>query len=142
MPMKNELLLLDTHCWLWAQLGQINRLSRLAIAAIRRAESHGNLRISVISVWELGMLEKRAHVALPLSIRSWVSQALAQPGISLMPLTPEIALESSSLPGTLHGDPADRILVASARAWNATLLTKDQKLLEYSNQRHVRALEA
>jgi len=57
-------------------------------------------------------------------------------------LTPEIALESSNLPGKLEGDPADRIIVATARAWNATLLTEDHRLIEYSHQRHVRVLEA
>lgn len=140
--MKNDLLLLDTHCWLWAQLGKLDRLSRPALQAIRAAESGGNLRISVISVWELGMLENRGRVALPMNIRSWVAEALTKPGISLLPLTPEIAVESSNLPGHLHGDPADRIIAATARAWNATLLTKDQRLIDYSRQRHLRVLEA
>jgi PIN domain nuclease of toxin-antitoxin system len=140
--MRNELLLLDTHCWLWAQLGQINRLSRPALAVLRNAESSGNLRISLISVWELGMLQQHGRVALPMNIGNWVNEALTKPGISVLPLTPEIAIESSNLPGNLHGDPADRIIVATARAWNATLLTKDQRLIEYSSQRHVRALEA
>jgi PIN domain nuclease of toxin-antitoxin system len=140
--MKNDLLLLDTHCWLWAQLGKLDRLSRHALNAIRAAESSGNLRISVISVWELGMLENRGRVALPMNIRSWVAEALTKPGISLIPLTPEIAVESSNLPGDLHGDPADRIIAATARAWNATLLTKDHRLIDYSRQRHVRVLGA
>jgi len=140
--MQNELLLLDTHCWLWAQLGQVDRLSRRAVAVMRNAESAGNLRVSVISVWELGMLEERGRVALPMNIRNWVEEALTKPGISLAPLTTEIAIESSNLPGNLHGDPADRIIVATARAWNATLLTKDERLIDYSRQRHVRVLEA
>ena len=137
----NELpLLLDTHCWLWAQLGLMDNLSRQAISAIRSAESSGRLLISVISVWELGMLEKRRRVALPRSIRPWVEEALAQPGLSLAPLTPEIAIESVHLPGDLHGDPADRLIVATARVIGATLLTKDRRLVEYS--RHVRILPA
>jgi PIN domain nuclease of toxin-antitoxin system len=140
--MRNELLLLDTHCWLWAQLGQVERLSRRAVSALRNAESGGNLRVSVISIWELGMLVKHGRVALPMNIRSWVDEALTKPGISLAPLSAEIAIESSSLPGNLHRDPADRIIVATARAWNATLLTKDQRLIDYSQQRHVRVLEA
>jgi PIN domain nuclease of toxin-antitoxin system len=88
------------------------------------------------------MLESHGRVALPMSIQNWVNEALTKPGISLVPLTPEIALESSNLPGNLHGDPADRIIVATARARNATLLTKDHRLIEYSRQRHVRVLEA
>jgi PIN domain nuclease of toxin-antitoxin system len=139
--MPGELLLLDTHCWLWAQLGLTERLSRAALPAIRTAESEGNLRISVISIWELAMLEKQGRVALPMNVRTWVEQALRKPGIAVAPLTAEIAIESVHLPGELHGDSADRILVATARIIGATLLTKDARLLEYSRQRHVRMLE-
>jgi PIN domain nuclease of toxin-antitoxin system len=140
MPMANEPLLLDTHCWLWAQLGLIEKLSRPALAAIRSAESEGNLRISVISIWELAMLEKRGRVALPMNVRTWVEQALSKPGIAVAQLTTEIAIESVQLPGELHGDPADRMLVATARLLGATLLTKDAKLIQYSRQRYVRAI--
>ena len=86
--MSNALLLMDTHCWLWAQLGLIQRLSRAALQAIRNSESEGNLRISVISIWELAMLEKRGRVALPMNVRTWVDQDLAKPGIAVAPLTP------------------------------------------------------
>jgi PIN domain nuclease of toxin-antitoxin system len=140
--MANDLLLLDTHCWLWAQLGIIQRLSPSALSAIRDAESVGGLRVSVISVWELAMLEQRGRVALPMNIRTWVDQALKQPGISVAPLTPEIVIESVHLPGELHGDPADRILVATARVLGAKLLTKDAQLIRYSRQRYVKAVEA
>lgn len=139
--MPSDLLLLDTHCWLWAQLGLIQRLSRAALQAIRSAESEGNLRISVISIWELAMLEKRGRIALPMNVRTWVEQALGKPGIAVAPLTPEIMIESVHLPGELHGDPADRMLVATARVLGATLATKDDRLIQYSRQRHVRAVE-
>jgi PIN domain nuclease of toxin-antitoxin system len=140
--MASEQLLLDTHCWLWIQLGLTQRLSRASLAVIRNAESDGNVRVSVISIWELAMLEKRGRVALPMNVRTWVEQALSKPGIAVSPLTPEIAIESVHLPGDLHGDPADRILVATARVLGATLVTKDAQLIRYSRQRHVRALEA
>ncbi|MBV9770119.1 MAG: type II toxin-antitoxin system VapC family toxin [Bryobacterales bacterium] len=139
--MPSELLLLDTHCWVWAQLGLTQRLSRAALAAIRNGESQGNLRVSVISVWELAMLARRRRVALPMAVGNWVGQALNKPGISIAPLTPEIAIESVHLPGELHADPADRMLVATARVLGATLLTKDHRLLQYSRQGHFRALE-
>ncbi|HLK20615.1 MAG TPA: type II toxin-antitoxin system VapC family toxin [Bryobacteraceae bacterium] len=140
--MNEDLLLLDTHIWLWAQLGLVDNISRAALAAIRRAESAGRLRVSIISLWELGMLTQCGRISLPQDVRTWVRDALTKPGISLAPLTPEIALESSHLPGILHGDPADRILAATARNLRATLLTKDQQLLEYSRQHHLRALSA
>ena len=140
--MPSDLLLLDTHCWIWAQLGLLQNLSKAALQSIKNAEREGNLRISVISVWELAMLEKRGRVALPMNVRTWVDQALGKPGIAVAPLTPEIAIESVHLPGEMHGDPADRMLVATARVLGATLVTKDAQLLRYSQQRHVRALEA
>jgi PIN domain nuclease of toxin-antitoxin system len=96
----------------------------------------------VISIWELAMLEKRGRVALPMNIRTWVDQALSKTGIAVAPLTPEIMMESVHLPGELHGDPADRMLVATARVSGSTLVTKDDQLIRYSRQRHVRALEA
>jgi PIN domain nuclease of toxin-antitoxin system len=140
--MNDGWLLLDTHCWLWAQLGLVQRFSRAALSAIRRAESGGRLYISVISIWELGMLAKWGRVSLPMNIRAWVDEALAKPGLSLAPFNAEIALESVYLPGELHGDPADRILVATARVLGAILLTKDARLIEYSQLRHVRVLPA
>jgi PIN domain nuclease of toxin-antitoxin system len=140
--MPSDLLLLDTHCWIWAQLGLLQNLSKAALQSIKNAEREGNLRISVISVWELAMLEQRGRIALPMNVRTWVDQALSKPGISVAPLTPEIAIESVNLPGDLHGDPADRMLVATARVMGATLLTKDAQLIRYSGQRHVKALEA
>jgi len=140
--MNDDLLLLDTHCWLWAQLGLTSQLSRGALSAIRRAESGGRLRVSVISVWELGMLEQKGRISLPMDVRTWVREAFTKPGLSLEPLTPEIAIEISHLPGDMHGDPADRILAATARILGATLLTKDQRLIEYSRQHYLRALPA
>jgi PIN domain nuclease of toxin-antitoxin system len=69
-------------------------------------------------------------------------RCLVKPGLALSPLTREIAIDSIHLPGEIHGDPVDRILVATARALGATLLTKDRRLIEYSSQRHVRVLPA
>jgi len=72
----------------------------------------------------------------------WVSEALATPGLSLAPLTPEIAIDSTRLPGELHTDPSDRILVATARRLNVTLLTRDHQLLEYGRHRYARIVSA
>jgi PIN domain nuclease of toxin-antitoxin system len=140
--MNDDLLLLDTHCWLWAQLGQTSRVSRQALSAIRKAESSGRLLVSVISIWELGMLERGGRISLPMDVRTWVREAFTKPGLALTPLTPEIAIESSHLPGNLHGDPADRILAATARVLGATLLSKDQRLIEYARLHYVRVLPA
>jgi PIN domain nuclease of toxin-antitoxin system len=135
-------LLLDTHCWAWSALGLAGEFQRKSITAIEAASASGNLVVSSISVWELGMLYVKGRVTLPTPLRAWVNQALAAPGVSVAQLTPEIALESCQLPGTMHGDPADRILVATARVLDARLLTRDRRLLEYGRQRHARIVAA
>jgi len=138
----HETLLLDTHCWLWTQAGNTEKFSRQGRRLIDRATQSGDLRVSVISVWEIGMLEAKGRLALKMSCTEWVNQALATPGLSLLPLTPEIAIESSQLPGEIHADPADRILIATARITGAQLLTADQRLLDYGRQRHAMIVPA
>jgi len=83
------------------------------------------------------MLEAKGRIRLSKDCLAWVHDALASPGISLVPLTPEIAVESCRLPGTFHGDPADRILVATARLLGATLLTRDTGILAYGKGNRV-----
>ena len=91
----------------------------------------------MISVWELGLLESKGRVHLHTSCAQWVEDALAMPGLTLAPLTPTIAIESTRLPGSFHGDPADRIIVATARTMGARLLTSDKNIRAYGRQRHV-----
>ena len=80
------------------------------------------------------MLEAKGRIRFSQTYLDWVRQALAAPRLRLVQLTPEIAIESSRLPGDIHGDPADRILAATARLLGATLITQDQKLLKYGEQ--------
>jgi PIN domain nuclease of toxin-antitoxin system len=101
---------------------------------------NGNLLLSVMSVWELGILEAKGRIQLHAPCEQWVQEALAMPGLSVAPLTPEIALASSRLPQPFHGDPADRIIVATARTMGVRLATRDSKILEYGRQRHVAVL--
>ena len=135
--MRNDPLLLDTHYWIWLQSGSGNHLTAKIVKMIEQAAASGSVLLSVISVWELGVLEAKGRIRLQLPCDQWVREALATPGLSVAPLTPEIALESSRLPGSFHGDPADRIIVATARSFGARLLTRDQKMIEYGRQRHV-----
>jgi PIN domain nuclease of toxin-antitoxin system len=135
--MPEPAVLLDTHCWVWIQLGPEEKLVRAARSTIEKAARADRLLVSVMSIWEVGMLEAKGRLALRMSCAAWIKQALATPGLGLAPLTPEIAIESSRLPGAFHGDPADRILVATARIMGARLLTKDERLIDYGQQRHV-----
>ncbi|MGB7412608.1 MAG: type II toxin-antitoxin system VapC family toxin [Thermosynechococcaceae cyanobacterium] len=135
--MSQDLLLLDTHIWIWLLNGDADRLSVEGLVAIKNAGRSSQLGVSAISVWEVGMLESKGRLRLSKGCLDWVRDALAVPGLRLLPLTPEIAIESSRLPGQIHGDPADRILAATARLLNATLITQDLKLLEYGAQAYL-----
>jgi PIN domain nuclease of toxin-antitoxin system len=106
---------------------------------IRRALAAGVASVSIISVWELGMLDAKGRISLSIPCEAWVDAALARTGLHLTGLTPAIALAASRLPGTLHGDPADRIIAATARALDATLITSDRRLLDYCEEGHLRA---
>jgi len=130
-------LLIDTHYWIWLQFGTRECVTARSLAVIRDAATRGDLFLSVMSVWEVGMLESKGRLQLYTSCTQWVEEALAMTGLSVAPLTPTIALESNHLPGSFHGDPADRIIVATARAMGARLLTSDKNIRAYGRQRHV-----
>ena len=127
-------LLLDTHYWIWMESGDIDRVPQRLRLAIQQASSAGALLLSVISVWELGLLEAKGRIELHSSCEDWVRDALATPGLALVPLTPEIAIDSTRLEESFHGDLADRIIMATARRMRARLLTRDQKMLEYARR--------
>lgn len=137
---NKRLLLLDTHIWIWLMNGDAQKLSLLCRETIEHSSQSGKLAVSAISVWEVGMLEAKGRIKLTKACLDWVNEALSAPGIRLIPLSPEIAIESSHLPNVLHGDPADRILAATARVCNAVLVTQDTKLIEYSKQHYLSVL--
>lgn len=132
-------LLLDTHVWLWLINEETEQLSEACLSAIVSAKQLG---VSAISVWEVGMLESKGRIQLQKPCIDWVREALGAPKLRLVPITPEIAIESSRLPGTIHGDPSDRILAATSRLIGASLVTKDRKLLAYGQQSFISAIEA
>ncbi|PAX56958.1 type II toxin-antitoxin system VapC family toxin [Brunnivagina elsteri] len=138
--MMKDFLILDTHIWIWVLNNNIERLSTNCLSAIERASESNNLGLSAISVWEVGMLEAKKRVTFEKSCIDWVQDALSAPGLSLIPLTPEIAIKSTRLPGGFHGDPADRILAATTQVMNAVLVTCDRKLLEYGKQGFISTL--
>lgn len=121
-------LLLDTHYWIWLQEGKADQISPSLRNSIDHAAGAGSLLLSIISVWEVALLESRGRIGLSAPCEEWVEQALATPGLSLAPLTPEIAIESTRLPEAFHGDPADRIIFATARKMGARLMTRDEQM--------------
>ena len=143
MPRTSEpgSLLLDTHVWIWFMLAN----PELAISGrnvINRAAAAGQLRVAAISVWEAALLASRGRVALGRPLAQWITEAVSAPGLSIEPLLPQVAVEASSLPDAFHRDPADQLIVATARVTNATLMTRDRRILDYAARGHLTAIAA
>ena len=139
--MSDAGLVIDTHVWLWLE-AEPDRLGEPACARIEQSARAGKLWVSVMSVWEIGMLVAKDRIRLSMPVDEWVRQASATPGMQMLGVIPEIALESTRLPDAPHGDPVDRLLMASARLHNLTLVTADEKILAYAKQGHLKALKA
>jgi len=129
-------ILLDTHVWVW-WLAQPGHLSKAARQAIQRSLSAEGVGISSFSVWELALLVQRKRLDLSIDLVEWVAETERVPGVTFHSVDNSIALQSVSLPGVFHPDPADRILVATARHLGATLITGDAKIRAYP---HVKTL--
>lgn len=126
-------LLLDTHVLVWMLEGS-DRISDAVRAELKESANQDQLLVSAITPWEIALLDAKGRVKLTREVGDWIEAALGLPGIHLEPLSPAIAVASTRLPGDIHGDPADRILVATARHVDATLVTADQQLLNYAAQ--------
>ena len=137
----STLMLLDTHVVLWATFND-DRLGRHAAKAINLASRENRLAVSAITPWEIGLLASKKRITVYKDVLEWVRDALAKPGVALVPLEPEIAVASTCLPFEMHPDPADRVLVATARHLGATLVTADQALLALSKKGNFRGLDA
>ena len=132
------MLLLDTHALLWLDSGA--RMTRESMAAIDDAATRGEVLVSPVSAWEIGLLLCKGRICLDLEPLAWFERVLGLPGVRLMPLAVAAAISSSFLDEPFHGDPADRLLVATARTLPATLITRDARILSYAAAGHLRAL--
>ena len=140
-PERLPLLLLDTHTLVWLMFGE-KRLGKKAHEAIRKSSRVERLLVSAITPWEIGVLVAKGRIDLHQDTMGWVRTALSMPGVRLAPLEPEIAVSSTGLPFEMHADPADRILVATARHLGAALVTADGALLEMARQGHFVGMDA
>ena len=123
------MIVLDTHVWIWWLHGH-SRLSKAHATLIQENEEAG-LGVSAISCWEVAKLAEKGRLHLSLPIEDWMPLALGYPGIEVIPLEPRIAIESTQLPPRFHDDPADQIIVATARLFGCPLLTADEKIVRY-----------
>lgn len=123
------MIVLDTHIWVWWVHGD-EHLSKQQTNWLQENEEHG-LGVSIISCWEVAKLVEYGRLALPCPVAEWFDQALGYPGISLLELTPRIVVDSTQLPKGFHKDPADQLIVATARILDCPILTADIKILNY-----------
>jgi len=134
MPIVKEIkqhkLLLDTHVWIWIAEGN-PIVSPSTRKAIDKAKEREHLLISPISVWEISMLVQRKRIILEMDVTDWLKHWIESPGILISEFSFQVALLSNRLPGLIHSDPADRILIASAYEENAVLVTADEKILKF-----------
>jgi PIN domain nuclease of toxin-antitoxin system len=140
MP-KAEQFLLDTHLWVWLLNGNAQVQQSAVFSPLLKASKKSGLYISAISIWEVAMLEAKKRITFSTDIRSWIHDAVSAPGLQVIPLLPDISIDSTHLPGEFHGDPADRIIVATARLLKCPVVTADKKILSYAKDGFVEAVE-
>lgn len=133
MPMPT---LLDTHAWVW-WVTEDRRLSTRAKSLIAASAAQQDLWLSLISVWEVAKKVEKKQLILDRPLDQWLDEAVTRPGLGVWELTRSILVQSCELPQPFHGDPADQLLVATARQRGAMLVTRDQRIRRY---RHVQSL--
>lgn len=134
-------LVTDTHVLVWL-LDKNKQLGPNAREALKMAASAHALYVPAITPWEIAMLVSKEKLTLNRDVGEWLASALALPGIKLEPLSMEISVASTRLPGEINGDPADRMIVATARHLGVPLVTADKDLLNYSAQGHLKSIRA
>lgn len=123
------MIVLDTHIWIW-WVHDDPQLPPTYKTYLQTQEANG-FGICAISCWEVAKLVEIGRLSVPIPVADWLDQALAYPGMRLLDLSPRIAVESTQLPGTFHRDPADQLIVATARVYNCPLVTLDGKIRAY-----------
>lgn len=133
--------LLDTCAVIWLANG--SGMAEAAVAAIVHAGLADGVFVSPVSAWEVGLLGRPSQTK-PVNFlpdpKTWFARVMAGPAIKPAPFTPEIAIDSSYLPGNLHGDPADRLIIATARQFGVPVVTRDARIRAYAEAGHVRVI--
>ncbi len=128
--------LLDTHTWIWWHMSP-RKLSQRVKMLIQNTSGYDELLLSAISPWEFSKLLEKRRIGISCNPEDWIISALEMPKLRVVYIYPVLAYRSTVLPQPFHDDPADQIIVATAREENATILTKDEKILTYQ---HVQSL--
>ncbi len=126
--------MLDTHTWIWWHMNP-QKLSQKVKRIVGNTDRYDEILLSAISPWEFSKLLEKKKIGISCDPENWINSALDMPKFRLIPLSPVLAYRSTVLPQPFHSDPADQIIVATAREENATILTKDERILTYKNVR-------
>ncbi|WP_174279634.1 type II toxin-antitoxin system VapC family toxin [Sphingomonas bacterium] len=135
------MIVIDTHALVWMVEGGPDLGSRAQSLIVAELEDDGVL-IAPISFWELAMLVDKGRLTLGRPVVAWWNRVLLEPGFVVADLTAEIGADAGMLPGNIHGDPADRLIIATARSINCPVLTADGKILDYAAAGHVQVIDA
>ncbi|MBL4851437.1 MAG: type II toxin-antitoxin system VapC family toxin [Gammaproteobacteria bacterium] len=127
------MLVIDTHVLVWFVNGsdELSTTAKKAIDAIMT--KGGEIIISSISAWEIAMLIEKKRLVLSMDIENWLEQVEQIEGFRFMPVDNEISYKSTMLPGEFHKDPADRMIVATARKLAVALVTADEQIRDYQH---------
>lgn len=128
--LKNHKLVLDTHIWIWLLNGE-KIFNKIFLDEIKKRTNQGTIYLAAISLWEVSMLVEKRKIELEIDCLDWINQSLEGGEFKILALSPEVAVQSCRLGENIHGDPADRMIIASASASNAVLITHDRKILQY-----------
>lgn len=128
---------LDTCAVLWLAFG--DPMQPTALASIRGAQASVSALVSPISAWEIAVKFAKGRLQLDVDPAAWFERFLQLPGIRLLDLTPQLLISSAMLPGQPPGDPADRIVIATARDVGAPVVTRDRLILAYAAAGYVAA---
>jgi len=136
-------MLLDTHVWIWAASQEPRKLGPKTQRAIARAATAGTLLVTTASVFEITALATAGRLRLNQSAERWIRESIHRGGLRVVDIDADIAIDAGVIPASALADPVDRLLVASARAYNVPLVTRDRQIIEYaSRSRLVRVNDA
>ena len=124
------MIILDTHALVW-WVGADPTLSRKARQVIEKEMAGGDIIISAISAWEIAMLVEREKLVLSMEVELWMATVAEIEAVRMVPVDVEVSVKAVALPGEFHKDPADRMIVATARKFSIPLVTKDEKIRAY-----------
>jgi PIN domain nuclease of toxin-antitoxin system len=129
-------ILLDTHAWIWF-VNDPRQLSKRARDAISEATTRRSIYISSISVWEVVLLVASGRLELTIDVQDWIAKSEALPFFTFVPVDNATFIRSVLLPGPLHADPADRVIIATAIMKGIPVVTKDERIRKYARVKSI-----